>query len=108
MKKFLFLIFSLFCIVLVTSCNNTKKPPVEMVEVIFDTQGGSSIASVEVKKGEKIERPQDSLKEGFTFVNWYPIKECTGNPFDFATAIMADMTLYAKWNEAVKPEDEVY
>lgn len=107
MKKFLFLIFSLFCIVLVTSCNNTKKPPVEMVEVIFDTQGGSSIASVEVKKGEKIERPQDPLKEGFTFVNWYPIKECTGNPFDFATAIMADMTLYAKWNEAVKPEDEV-
>lgn len=107
MKKFLFFIFSLFCIVTITSCKDTKEPSVEKVEVIFDTQGGSSIDSVELEKGGKVERPQDPLKDGYSFVNWYPIKECTGNPFDFTTAIMENTTLYAKWDVVAKPEDEV-
>lgn len=107
MKKFLFLIFSLFCIVMITGCKDTKNPTTETVQVSFDTQGGSRIDSIVVTKGEKVERPQDPTKEGFTFGDWYVIKECTGDPFDFATVILTDTILYAKWNEVVEPKEEV-
>ncbi len=113
MKKFLFLIFSILCIFTVTSCKDDteKKPPVvetEKVEVIFNTLGGNSIASVEIDKGGKVSKPTDPTRKGYTFEGWYTTEACTtGTEFDFTKEVNEKVTLYAKWKEAPKQEEVV-
>ena len=67
--------------------------------VKFDTNGGSKIANVTVKKGETLTKPADPTKEGFDFGGWYTDKALT-KAYDFATPVTKSFTLYAKWTEA--------
>ena len=39
--------------------------------VTFDSKGGSSVTSQEVKKGNKVTKPTDPTKDGYTFGGWY-------------------------------------
>ncbi|MDE7095109.1 MAG: bacterial Ig-like domain-containing protein, partial [Anaeroplasmataceae bacterium] len=109
MKKFLFLIFSLLCLVAVTSCKDTtqKEPPVtenQKIEVTFDSKGGSSVKSAEIEKGSKVAKPTDPTKEGYTFAGWYTTESCSaGSEFNFDTELEVATTLYAKWDEVVAP-----
>ena len=66
--------------------------------VKFDTNGGSKIANVTVKKGETLTKPADPTKEGFDFGGWYTDKALT-KAYDFATPVTKSFTLYAKWTE---------
>lgn len=61
--------------------------------VTFDTQGGSTIESVEVKKGKNVEQPTDPTKEGYVFIEW----QLNGETYDFETKVNEDMTLVAIW-----------
>ena len=62
--------------------------------ITFDSNGGSSINSLEVKK-ETIETlPENPTKEGYTFVGW--INE-EGKLFTLGTKITKDITLKAEW-----------
>lgn len=72
--------------------------------VKFDTQGGSSINDQTPASGSAVAKPADPTREGYTFAGWYTDAACT-KAYDFATAVTADMTLYAKWtkNEASSP-----
>ncbi len=72
-------------------------------EVTFDTDGGSNISTLVVKKGEKITRPTNPVKEGYTFVNWY----LDGEEYDFSKEVTKNIKLTAKWtkNETVTPDD---
>lgn len=45
--------------------------------VTFDTDGGSTVASVTVKRGDKLTKPADPTKTGYTFGGWYTDKACT-------------------------------
>ena len=36
-------------------------------------------------------------RKGYTFGGWYKDAACTGTEFDFATAVTANLELYAKW-----------
>ncbi|MDE5714615.1 MAG: InlB B-repeat-containing protein [Anaeroplasmataceae bacterium] len=105
MKKFLFLIFSLLCIFTVTSCKDRTedKPPIQEIEkikVIFNSQGGSNIVSVEIDKGTKVSKPDDPSRSGYTFAGWYTTEICTsGTEFDFTEVLEQSITLYAKWIE---------
>lgn len=76
---------------------------VAIYTVKFDTQGGSEISSLSVTSGNTIEKPSDPEREGYTFAGWYTDKECTAE-FDFETKTTKSITLYAKWTEAVEPE----
>lgn len=65
--------------------------------VTFNTDGGSSVDSQIVDKGEKATKPSpDPTKIGYTFVNWYQEAAFT-NVFNFNSAINADTTIYAKF-----------
>lgn len=64
-------------------------------EVTFDTNGGSVIASVELKARETVNKPSSPVKDGFYFTGWYLGEEL----FDFNTEIVKDITLTAKWQE---------
>lgn len=68
----------------------------------FDTNGGNTIDNQIVSKNEKIEKPNDPQKEGYSFIEW----QLDGKRFDFNTAINKDITLVAifeKNKEEVKP-----
>lgn len=64
--------------------------------VKFDTQGGSSIDDQTPASGSTVAKPVDPTREGYTFAGWFSDAACT-KAYDFATAVTADMTLYAKW-----------
>ena len=61
--------------------------------VTFDTQGGSEIASVEVKKNKTVAKPENPVKEGYDFVEW----QLDGTTYDFSSKVKKDITLVAKW-----------
>jgi len=65
-----------------------------LIEVYFDTSGGTQVETVKIKKGEKIQKPANPQKEGFKFVNWY----YNGDIFDFNTSIFKTINLIAKWD----------
>ncbi|MDD5944464.1 MAG: choice-of-anchor I family protein [Clostridia bacterium] len=74
--------------------NTTGKTSYCKVE--FDTDGGSDIRSIRVKKNTALEDIDIPVKDGYIFGGWYTDKDCT-KEFAADTKIKSDMTLYAKW-----------
>ena len=70
--------------------------------VSFNSYGGSSVESQVVKKGETATMPENPTKEGYEFVGW----ELNGYAYDFGSPITKDITLVARWQEEVEPEEE--
>ncbi len=71
-------------------------PPVSKTYTVRFLDGDTEIASVTVREGDKAAPPEAPVKEGFRFEGWYTDREGT-TPYDFETAVTADLTLYAKW-----------
>lgn len=66
--------------------------------VIFDTNGGSNIASVYVVEGKKLTRPETNpTKEGCVFAGWYCDFGQQSLPWNFENSIDKNVTIYAKW-----------
>ena len=71
----------------------------ESFTVTFDSQGGSNVASQTVKRGEKVERPSNPTRSGYSFQGWYEEAECK-NAWNFTTdTVTRNMTLYADWSK---------
>jgi len=64
--------------------------------VIFDSNGGSLVASQSVPYNTLATQPADPTKTGYTFAGWYSDAGFT-TAFSFSTPITATITLYAKW-----------
>ena len=63
--------------------------------VVFDTQGGTSVAPVFQAANEALDLTTIvPTRTGYTFDGWYDNKECTG---DKVTTVSAAAKLYAKW-----------
>ena len=65
--------------------------------VTFNTNGGSSISSVEVTHNNTVSRPSDPTKTGYILEDWYSDSSLTTR-YDFDSHVTRDLTLYAKWN----------
>ena len=75
--------------------------PVEH-KVTFDTKGGSKIDSQQVEHGKKATNPEAPKLDGKVFMGWKENASDTSY-FDFAnTAITADKTLIAIWQDPVQ------
>jgi len=87
----------------VIACDDTEDPvdPIDPVTytVTFNTNEGSAVASIDVEENDKVTKPADPTKEGFTFEYWYTTDEAV--EFDFNTAITADIILNALWEENI-------
>ncbi len=76
-------------------------------EVTFDTNGGETPSwTVDVIRFSAVERPDDPVREGFTFTGWYYY----GSSWNFENQVTSDMTLVAGWRndetgEVIDPED---
>ena len=65
--------------------------------VTFVTNGGTDVAGQTVKTDEKITKPSDPTRTGYTFGGWYTDLNCT-KAWNFDSDKVSDaMTLYAKW-----------
>lgn len=74
--------------------------------VSFDTgTGGSTVASQTVAPAGTATEPADPTRTDYTFAGWYTSTDggttLSATPYDFTSAVYADLTLYAKWIGAV-------
>ena len=81
--------------------------------VAFNTDGGSTINSIEVDLGSTISKPSDPTKQSsgyinYTFVGWYKDSNKT-QEFNFTTdTINGNTTLYAKWTASYTKFEVTY
>ena len=70
--------------------------------VSFDSKGGSDVASQAIVDGQTAVKPANPTRDSYTFAGWCSDEDCTTS-YDFANAVTADITLYAKWNLNITP-----
>ena len=68
--------------------------------VSFDTNGGSTVESVSVARGQTIGTIAAPTKTGFAFTGWYADKELT-RPYPADEKVTASTTLYAGWTPQI-------
>lgn len=73
-------------------------------KVSFESNGGSGVSGITVKKGQKIGDIKEPVKEGFVFGGWYSDKELT-KLYDENAEVTASVTLYALWK--VDPKRQI-
>ena len=78
-----------------TSCD---KDDDKTFTVNFVSNGGSAIEPQTVKNGRPAIEPAKPERENYGFGGWHTDNNTFNNRWNFATAVTADMTLYAKWN----------
>ncbi len=74
---------------------NDEKPVVKSeYTVTLDTNGGTTLAPMTVKAGQKCYRPYQTMRAGAEFIGWY----YKGLPWDFDKyTVDSDITLVAQW-----------
>ncbi len=67
-------------------------------KVAFDSNGGTVVSTLKVKRDNTVKKPKDPTKEGYVFSGWYLDDEL----FDFNTKITQNIELEARWEEEEK------
>ena len=100
-----------------TTCNvcgyeRAVVPSKTTYTIAFETNGGSPVAQIEAKAGDEITVPAAPTKSGERFVGWYESTDggTTLKPdaFVFGSMPSKNITLYAKWQDAVIGSWETY
>ncbi len=74
--------------------------------VTFNSNGGSEVEEAVVKEMNAAEKPaKDPTKKNYEFKGWYADKELK-KAYDFATPVLADTILYAKWAKKAGGSEE--
>ena len=74
--------------------------------VSFDPNNGTSVAVLTAEYGDFVKKPEDPVKEGFTFKGWY-MDEALSREFNFYDPVTANITVYAKWEEDAKTSTDI-
>jgi len=86
------------CSLLIASCGNPLMEQIlEPKTVSFNSNGGSSVASQTLYKGQKINKPSNPAKSGFIFSGWYRDNNSFQRQWNFGDVPSADITLHARW-----------
>lgn len=65
------------------------------ITVTFNSNGGTSIENIIIKKGEKVSKPNNPILENNKFLGWYFEEK----EFDFDSTINENIVLTAKWEK---------
>ena len=65
--------------------------------VDFYTNGGSAVESQTIPYGKAVVRPQDPVRQGYSFEGWFTDSTLTAGYY-FASPVTENLTLYAKWS----------
>ena len=94
MKKLKIVFILLLAVGFLTGCGCTKQEEQKITyQIIFDTDGGSTIPAQNVQEGSLISKPADPTKAGYTFDGW----EYDGADYFFTSTVSKNMILKAKW-----------
>ncbi len=74
---------------------NWIKPENKVFTVKFDSDGGSTISNQIIEEGNKVVKPEDPIKDGYTFMGWFLNDES----YNFDTVVESDLELKAKWEK---------
>ncbi len=75
--------------------------------IAFQTNGGSVVDTIISKYGKEIVKPQDPVKQGYTFAGWYTDEALT-KKYDIPDVMPDEDTIvYAKWEAAEVSYDVV-
>jgi len=64
-------------------------------KVTFNTNGGDTISPVMVEEGERVKKPKDPVRSGYTFIGWFT-KE---GEYNFKEEVFSNLTLKAEWEK---------
>ena len=78
--------------------DNSVTPPGPTTYTVTFKDGESTLSTATVNSGEKVAKPADPTKTGYTFNGWYA-DATFGVVFDFDQAITANTTVYAKFTK---------
>jgi len=70
-----------------------EKKVLSTFTVTFNSNGGSSVAKQSVLEGNKVKKPANPTRSGYTFKGWY----LNGKAYNFNTAVSKNITLTAQW-----------
>lgn len=97
------LVAGITCAIVLPITLNKENDEKISYKITFDSLGGSEVAPITAKVGDKITAPIAPTKEGFDFGGWY---ESTDNgttlsekAFEFTNMPERMITLYAKWTK---------
>ena len=82
--------------------SGAQAPEVLKVTVNFDSNQGTAVDSQLVPVGDKVAKPADPTKKGYTFSGWFTDEDCA-NAYDFDADVdgtQPEFTLYAGWKAA--------
>lgn len=82
--------------------SGAQAPEVLKVAVTFNSSQGTAVDSQLVAVGDKVAKPTDPTKKGYTFSGWFTDQDCT-KAYDFDAAVdgtKPEFTLYAGWKAA--------
>ena len=74
-------------------------PPMTIRTVTIDPANGEKTTVLKVEDGQKLTKPTDPKKNGYTFLAWY----LNDKPYDFNQPVTGDITIVAQW-EKNKPK----
>lgn len=69
--------------------------------VTFNSKVGSDVTSASVAEGNKVTKPTNPTRDGYTFLGWSK-KETGSTYYDFDTTVTSSFTLYAQWEKKVE------
>lgn len=95
LKKCFLLVICAMGLITIASCDNDT-PVYHTVE--FNSNGGSTVSSQQVKTGDKAFEPETPTLKWYDFIGWYSDEALTVK-FSFETLITKNTTLYAKWQQ---------
>jgi uncharacterized repeat protein (TIGR02543 family) len=75
----------------------TAQWTINQYTIHFDSNGGSTVASITQNYGTSIAEPTEPTRSGYTFTGWYTDENCTQD-WNSATPITGNMTVYAGWD----------
>lgn len=84
-----------------TATSNNQKPSLPQKKtfvITFNTKGGSSISSQKVTEGNKVRKPSNPTRNGYSFIGWF----LNGKTYDFNLPVTSNITLEANWTEIKK------
>ena len=67
--------------------------------IMFDSCGGTDVASINQMYGELLDEPEPPTREGYAFTGWYTDSGCYEQWDICNDTIQSDMTLYAGWQK---------
>lgn len=72
--------------------------------ISFNTNGGSNVESQKLQAGQRLAKPDDPTRDGYSFDGWYTDKELR-TAYDFDGSVTKSFTLYAKWTQKSIPDE---